>query len=138
MAQTPQRRKAYLAEAKDRHAPVAKKWREANREHLRNYMREYHKKNRDRQRDKDRLRRVGVTPEQFAAKLIEQNNLCGLCHKPFIKTPREAPRADHDHKTGEFRGVLHNNCNFGIGVLDDDIELLQLAIDYLAKFRREG
>jgi len=38
---------------------------------------------------------------------------------------------DHDHKTEKFRGWLCHNCNRGLGVFDDDIEILYRAIDYL-------
>ena len=38
---------------------------------------------------------------------------------------------DHCHDTGAVRGLLCHGCNTGIGSLNDDIELLQRAIDYL-------
>jgi hypothetical protein len=67
----------------------------------------------------DRLRRLGITPEQFAAKLESQDGVCGLCGLPFL--PNEpTPRADHDHVTGEFRGVLHRHCNLGLGTFNDN------------------
>lgn len=40
---------------------------------------------------------------------------------------------DHDHKTDYFRGFLCHNCNRGIGVFKDDIEILNRAIKYLNK-----
>jgi len=38
---------------------------------------------------------------------------------------------DHNHLTDEFRGWLCNDCNNGVGKFNDDIRLLQRAIDYL-------
>jgi hypothetical protein len=38
---------------------------------------------------------------------------------------------DHDHNTGEIRGLLCNNCNVGIGMLQHDPQLLACAIHYL-------
>lgn len=38
---------------------------------------------------------------------------------------------DHSHKTGSHRGWLCINCNQGLGLLGDDIKLIQEAIAYL-------
>lgn len=38
---------------------------------------------------------------------------------------------DHDHDNSFVRGMLCSKCNRGIGHFDDNIELLQKAIDYL-------
>lgn len=40
---------------------------------------------------------------------------------------------DHNHNTGNFRGFLCMNCNQGLGKFFDNIEILQLAIQYLHK-----
>jgi hypothetical protein len=56
---------------------------------------------------------------------------CQICRKPW-KNARDQ-NLDHDHKTGQLRGLLCFLCNTGLGKLGDDVESLQRAIQYLQK-----
>ncbi len=38
---------------------------------------------------------------------------------------------DHDHKTGEIRGLLCDSCNNGLGRFKDNPEILASALSYL-------
>jgi hypothetical protein len=40
---------------------------------------------------------------------------------------------DHCHKNRHIRALLCHNCNTGIGKFNDDINLLEKAIEYLKK-----
>jgi len=47
--------------------------------------------------------------------LAKQGGKCPLCGTPIDSSiPREAV-VDHDHNTGEIRGVLHRSCNAAEG-----------------------
>jgi hypothetical protein len=74
-----------------------------------------------------RKTRYGITQEQMEAVLLEQGGLCALCHK------RPPVDVDHDHETGDFRGLLCRACNLGIGMFGDDPAKLRAAIDYLER-----
>ncbi len=41
---------------------------------------------------------------------------------------------DHDHTTGQVRGMLCNNCNLGLGHFKDSPLLLEFAAQYLFSF----
>ena len=67
--------------------------------------------------------------------LVErQNGHCAICNE----VPENQPLAvDHDHKTGEVRELLCTSCNVGLGHFKDDPDLMQAAIEYIARHRTE-
>lgn len=83
-----------------------------------------------------RLKKSNFTPELFLERLLEQDNACAICG---IDTAggRGDFHADHDHSTGKPRGVLCHKCNVGLGHFNDNIELMQAAIEYLSKYTEE-
>jgi hypothetical protein len=78
---------------------------------------------------KHALKKSGWTPGMWEQAMKEQGNLCAMCKKPF--TEDNHPSADHSHESMKPRGILHRNCNGGLGLLEDDPELLRLGIAYL-------
>ena len=58
---------------------------------------------------------------------LPDNHICPICEKPSKKY-----YLDHDWATKEFRGYLCNACNVALGLLKDDIMILNNAIKYLA------
>lgn len=81
---------------------------------------------------KDTLKKFNLTPEQYAEMLAYQNGLCAICNNPPEK---QRLAVDHDHETGQIRGLLCRGCNLGIGYLKDNILTLESAILYLNKTR---
>jgi len=57
---------------------------------------------------------------------------CPICMKTTIVGITKQV-LDHDHKTGKVRGYLCESCNTGIGRLDDNIKLIENALDWLKK-----
>lgn len=70
--------------------------------------------------------------EQYNELLTKQNNCCAICGKNS-KEFNKLLAVDHDHETGEVRGLLCSNCNTGIGMLQDSTKLLDKAKEYLKK-----
>jgi hypothetical protein len=42
--------------------------------------------------------------------------------------------ANHNHTTGQLRGLLRGNRNRGIGYLQDDPELIRGALEYMLSY----
>lgn len=94
--------------------------------------------------EKNKATKFGLTIEEFRRLFEEQQNLCAICNQPETRifTGRGANAGqmkvsklcvDHCHETGKVRGLLCHDCNTAIGKMKDDVQRLQLAIDYLKK-----
>lgn len=81
------------------------------------------------------LEKYGLTSEQLNELENKQDHKCAICKKTNMKEGvRKRLCVDHDHQTGRVRGLLCDSCNRGIGLLKDDPDLLEVALQYL----REG
>jgi Recombination endonuclease VII len=73
------------------------------------------------QRRANLKRDYGITLEQYVALWLEQGGLCALCRQPEVGTYRGVVRmlsVDHDHETGQIRGLLCGSCNVALGWLE--------------------
>jgi len=73
-------------------------------------------------------RTYGITEEIVAWHMEAQGSACAICARPF---EGRSPHVDHDHQTGQFRGLLCGGCNRGLGQFNEDITSLRRAIAYL-------
>lgn len=80
------------------------------------------------------LKRYGLDAESYDLLLEMQEHKCLLCGQSAADE-KKALAVDHDHETGQIRGLLCQNCNKGIGNLKDDPSLLRRAADYVARNR---
>jgi len=80
-------------------------------------------------------RRFGITLEEYNVMLDDQNGVCKICKMPETREVLPGTIAslsvDHDHATGEVRGLLCSKCNSMLGFCNDSIDILLGAIDYL-------
>lgn len=77
----------------------------------------------------ERTRMHGLTVEQFAGMAAEQRNACAICGT--IPPSIADLVIDHNHHTGEVRGLLCLACNTGLGLLKDSPDVLDAALAYL-------
>jgi hypothetical protein len=83
---------------------------------------------------KQHVATYGLTLEQYDMMLEKQNGVCAICGKGGSHSHHKNLCIDHDHETGEVRGLLCDLCNKGIGCLKDDLDLLKSAVLYLEKY----
>ena len=76
-----------------------------------------------------------LTVKELAAWRLEQwhkqGGLCRLCRLPLPKTTCVA---DHDHRTGRLRGLLHRPCNSVLGSVENGAKRYGMPTHMLLAF----
>ena len=89
-----------------------------------------------------KLKRLyGITLEQYNQMFAEQKGLCAICgNKETTKNQYNLRQlaVDHNHTTGQVRGLLCSNCNLLLGCSKDNKEILLKAILYLSTEKNKG
>lgn len=87
----------------------------------------------DANRDREMRKLFGITLHKYNNLLERQKGLCSICGLPQIS---KNLAVDHNHNTGEIRGLLCEKCNQALGLFNADnfgaLNLLK-AIEYLKK-----
>ena len=116
-------------------SPKQKEW--SNSDKGKAYREMWRAENPDYKVSYDLKRKFGITLGQYNEKKASQDGRCAICGDiPSQLRGGKIVRlsVDHDHATGEVRGLLCNKCNRGIGYLQDSVDILQLAAEYLSKY----
>jgi hypothetical protein len=77
----------------------------------------------------------GLTPVEYDKMVEEQNGKCAICGKDRnVTSDKRRLAVDHDHETGQVRGLLCTICNTRLGILEN-AEWVQKARAYLDSSR---
>ena len=79
-------------------------------------------------RDEKLRREFGISEKEYNEILRSQNGVCAICKK---SGNGKYLAVDHDHISGKVRGLLCQKCNTGIGLLGDNRDSLEKALEYL-------
>jgi hypothetical protein len=96
-----------------------KLWYEKNKTPLREYALKY---------------KYGITLEQYDTVLQQQGYGCAICGRKTGGFNQYGPLplvVDHNHETGQIRGLLCDRCNRAIGLLQDSPTVVFNACYYL-------
>lgn len=85
----------------------------------------------ERTRARNLKARFGITIEDYDAMFVAQGGRCGICDRP--PRPERRLAVDHDHSTGDIRGLLCTPCNRELRYFDGHPDYLERAIGYLTK-----
>lgn len=104
---------------------------QANREKLSEYSRARYR--RDPVRHKLswwRSQGIDITEDGYYDLHSRQGGCCAICNKSEHENGK-ALAVDHDHDTGQVRGLLCDDCNIALGRFKDSPNALRRAIEYL-------
>jgi hypothetical protein len=78
------------------------------------------------------MKQYGITIEKYEQMIEDCGNKCQICGR----TPEEIGdlrrlAVDHCHDTGRIRGILCRWCNTAIVQLQDSIEVVENAVQYM-------
>jgi hypothetical protein len=73
-------------------------------------------------------RAYGITHDDYLEMFNKQNKKCACCNKEFDKLV-----VDHNHTTGVVRELLCNPCNTALGLLNEDVTVMQNMSNYVRK-----
>lgn len=80
-------------------------------------------------------RDYGITGEDLVNKMNDQKGCCEICGDSLVfPNSRRSFIVDHNHDTGEVRGLLCNECNTMLGNIKENKNTLLNAIKYLEKY----
>lgn len=119
-----------------KHISAARQWRERNPERFKEINKQSRARHQDRYKNGQLLYEYGITLEEYDQMLEDQDGVCAICRCPptYERNGKVlALHVDHDHKTGEVRGLLCHTCNLGLGRFKDNPALLRDAAQYLEK-----
>lgn len=80
--------------------------------------------------------KYGIEKEEYLQKLVSQGGLCKICLEPETDIDKRTGRVknlsiDHNHETGQIRGLLCRKCNTSLGLLREDKKIIQNMINYI-------
>lgn len=106
-----------------------------NKEKINAKSREHYRQNKElhkvRQRKYGLKRKYGITHDEYLLLLESQGGRCAMCQTDEPRGQYNTFHIDHCHETGKIRGLLCHACNTGLGLIGDNVENLERAIEYL-------
>lgn len=126
-----QQKRAYYDANRQRVADRAAAWKKANPNAVKESKARYLERNRERISLAVRSRKYGLSPEKLVDLLASQGNACAICRQQLRLGRDKSAHIDHDHATGDVRGVLCTKCNLALGAMNDSPSLLRAAATYL-------
>lgn len=99
------------------------------------WMKAYYATHKKEQMAYKRMKKYGMSQDDFDALLEKQGMACAICHRDDWPG-KHLPHVDHDHKSGKIRGILCSKCNTALGLVNESLEIIKSMENYIRKNQR--
>lgn len=110
--------RSYYKSNRDKAYATKRRWSANNPEKVKLLLRAGHLKH-----------KFGITLEEYDRVLQSQGGVCKICRQVSVDRSLDI---DHNHNTGQVRGLLCGPCNRGLSSFKDSTLYLQSATEYLS------
>jgi len=80
-------------------------------------------------------RKYNISVEDYDNLYNSQSGRCAICGKHQAELNKRLS-VDHNHDTGDIRGLLCLSCNVAIGLFGDNIQIVEEVLAYLNRFEK--
>ena len=104
---------------------------------IRDHQRRFRAARPDYHHGRNLKQRYGITVDEYETLIANQNSTCPICEVEIPDTigykGKRPSVVDHNHETGEVRGILCSSCNLVLGYARENTHTLYKAIVYLSE-----
>ena len=128
---------AYMKEHREKNREA---YNAAQRRYYQNHGPEVRAMMSDRMYESKLRNQYGLTVEDVQRLFASQSGLCAICKREIFlrkKNAADSAALDHNHDTGQVRGLLCGNCNKALGQFYEDPVLLRAAATYIESWAEE-
>lgn len=79
-------------------------------------------------------KRYGISLSDYNRMLVDQDGKCAACGTTEVRNGKTRFDIDHNHETGEVRGLLCGHCNRALGMLADSVDRATMLLTYIMSF----
>ena len=123
------------AQCRKCHNAANRVWRAGNRKSQSFYFKGYRRNCKSKYFSAKYRRKYGISYEQYEVMFRDQGGVCRVCGKPDTHTTKSGIQrrlaVDHNHNTGEVRGLLCQRCNQALGLLRENPVAIKSLLEYI-------
>lgn len=120
----------YQKEHKAARNVVSRTYRKRHPDKANKAVQDWRRRNREKVRAQNLRFKHGLSVKEYSALLEKQNHCCAICGK-HQSDFKGALCVDHNHVTGQKRGLLCKQCNLVLGNAGELVGVLRKAVAYL-------